>query len=43
MSSLALTAYVLVWPALASIVLAVLCIAVAHDMRSAKRNGTNLV
>ncbi|HLT05355.1 MAG TPA: putative transporter small subunit [Pseudomonas sp.] len=43
MSSLALTAYVLVWPAMASIVLAVLCVGVAHDMRAAKRNGTDLV
>ncbi|HLV17287.1 MAG TPA: putative transporter small subunit [Pseudomonas sp.] len=43
MSSLALTAYVLVWPAMASIVLAVLCIGLARDMLNAKRNGTDLV
>ena len=43
MDHLALTAYVLVWPALASGVLLVLCVAVARDMRRASRNGESLV
>ena len=43
MRDLLMLGYVLVWPAMASIVLAVLCVGVAHDMRAAKRNGTDLV
>ena len=43
MSSIALTAYVLIWPALASIVLAVLCVGLLRDIRSAKREGRDLV
>ena len=43
MSSLALTAYVLIWPVMATIVLAVLCVGVFRDMRIAKRDGTDLV
>lgn len=43
MSSLALTVYVLIWPAMATIVLAVLCVGVFRDMRTAKRDGTDLV
>jgi len=43
MSSIALTAYVLIWPTLAALVLALLCTALARDIREAKRNGTDLV
>lgn len=43
MSSIALTAYVLIWPALATLVLALLCAGLLHDIREAKRKGTDLV
>lgn len=43
MSSIALTAYVLIWPALAAVVLGLLCVALVHDMREARRKGTDLV
>jgi len=43
MSSLALTAYVLVWPVLATLILALLCVSLARDMRDAKRTGKDLV
>lgn len=43
MSSIALTAYVLVWPAMAAAILALLCFGLMHDIREAKRNGTDLV
>lgn len=43
MSSLVLTAYVLIWPALATFILILLCVGLARDMRDAKRNGKDLV
>ena len=43
MSSIALTAYVLIWPALATAVLGLLCFGLFHDIRAAKRDGTDLV
>lgn len=43
MSSIALTAYVLIWPAMATAVLGLLCLGLANDIRTAKREGTDLV
>lgn len=43
MSSFALTAYVLIWPVMATIVLAVLCTSLYRDIRAARRNGTDLI
>lgn len=43
MSSFALTAYVLMWPVMATAVLAVLCIGLLHDIRTARRNGNDLI
>ena len=43
MSSLALTIYVLIWPAIAAVVLAVLCVALIMDIRAAKKSGKSLV
>ncbi|MCQ4240515.1 putative transporter small subunit [Stutzerimonas stutzeri] len=43
MSSIALTAYVLIWPALAALVFALLCTGLVNDIREARRNGTDLV
>lgn len=43
MSSFALTAYVLMWPVMATAVLAVLCVALFHDIRRAKRSGNDLI
>lgn len=35
--------YVLVWPALALVVMTVLCVAVVRDIRAARKDGTTLV
>lgn len=43
MDYLGLTAYVLIWPVIAAIVLIVLCVGVARDMRRASRKGRHLV
>ncbi|MCT9812768.1 putative transporter small subunit [Acidovorax sp. Be4] len=43
MNTSLLTLYVLVWPALAAIVLLVLSGGVWHDMRAAKARGESLV
>jgi hypothetical protein len=43
MSTLGLTAYVLIWPVLATIVLVVLCVGLVRDLRAAKRQGKELV
>lgn len=43
MSSFALTAYVLIWPAMAAIVLAVLCTSLFRDIRTARRTGVDLI
>lgn len=43
MSTAILTAYILVWPTITAVVLAVLCVAVAKDHREAKKNNTTVV
>ncbi|MGZ7459050.1 putative transporter small subunit [Pseudomonas sp. Ma2-10] len=43
MSSFALTLYVLIWPAIAALVMITLCVSVYRDLRKAKRDGTDLV
>lgn len=43
MSSTLLTAYVLVWPAIASLVFLTLCIGLVKDIRKAKKEGKSLV
>ena len=43
MSSFALTAYVLIWPAIAATVMVTLCVSLWRDMRKARRDGTDLV
>ncbi|MEJ3575845.1 putative transporter small subunit [Pseudomonas fragi] len=43
MSSIALTLYVLIWPAIAGAVMLTLCVSLWRDMRKAKREGTDLV
>lgn len=43
MSITLLSFYILVWPVLAMGVLTLLCIALARDIRAARRKGTGLV
>jgi hypothetical protein len=43
MSSFYLTIYVLIWPVIAAIVMAVLCVSLFRDVRKAKREGKDLV
>lgn len=43
MSNLALTAYVLIWPAMAAVVLVVLCVGLYRDLRNAARDGKDIV
>ncbi|MFC3337627.1 putative transporter small subunit [Paracandidimonas soli] len=43
MSTFLLTAYILVWPLVSAVLLAVLCIALWRDAREAKRLGQDLV
>ena len=43
MSPFYLTLYVLVWPVIAAIVMAVLCVSLFRDIRKARREGTDLV
>lgn len=43
MSSFSLTAYVLIWPVLAAVVLVVLCAGLARDLREARKEGKDLV
>jgi len=38
-----LSFYILVWPALAMGVLVLLCVALARDIRAARKKGTSLV
>ena len=38
-----LTFYILVWPALAVLVMTVLCVALVRDIRAARKKGTTLV
>lgn len=43
MTSLMLTAYVLVWPFIASLVFLTLCIALVKDVKQANKEGRSLV
>ncbi|WP_233576067.1 putative transporter small subunit [Saccharopolyspora rhizosphaerae] len=43
MSTLVLAAYILVWPALTAVVLAVMCSAVVKDYRAAKKDNRSVV
>jgi cytochrome oxidase assembly protein ShyY1 len=43
MSNFALTLYVLIWLAIAALVMITLCVSLYRDMRKARRNGTDLV
>ena len=43
MSSFALTAYVLMWPVMATLVMTVLCVSLIRDIRSAKRTGNDMI
>ncbi|WP_275065512.1 putative transporter small subunit [Aliidiomarina taiwanensis] len=43
MSTFWLTAYVLIWPLIASGVFLTLCVALIIDMRAAKKSGKSLV
>ncbi len=43
MNVFALTAYILVWPALTAVVLAVIVTAVIRDYRHAKHSGSEMV
>ncbi|EFP96403.1 putative transporter small subunit [Vibrio caribbeanicus] len=43
MSSLMLTLYVLMWPAIAAGVMVLLCVCLYKDIRKAKKEGTELV
>ena len=38
-----LTIYILMWPALALVVMTVLCVALVRDIRAARKKGTTLV
>ncbi len=43
MSITALTVYILIWPAIVAVVLAVICIGFVREMRIARRKGRDLV
>ena len=43
MSSLILTLYVLIWPAIAAGVMILLCVSLFRDIRKAKKDGSDLV
>ncbi|WNO61312.1 putative transporter small subunit [Rheinheimera sp. MMS21-TC3] len=43
MSALMLTAYVLVWPFIASLVFLTLCVALVKDIKQANKDGSSLV
>lgn len=43
MSITALTIYVLMWPAIVAVVLAVICTGFVREMRAAKRKGKDLI
>ncbi|WP_435201708.1 putative transporter small subunit [Janibacter sp. GS2] len=43
MSIAALTFYVLIWPALVAIVLAVICVGFVREFRSARKQGRDIV
>lgn len=43
MSITALTVYVLMWPAIVAVVLAVICVGFVREMRAARKKGRDLV
>jgi len=43
MNELSLSAYILVWPAIAALILLMLVVSVIRDYRAAKENGEDLV
>lgn len=43
MSTLALTLYVLIWPVLVTVILAVICRAFFRDWLESRRNGEDLI
>lgn len=43
MSSFGLTLYVLIWPAIAAVVLVVLSVSLVKDLRAARRQGKKMV
>lgn len=43
MNAFLLSLYILIWPALTAVLLVVLSVAVAHDYREARKNGTDVV
>ena len=43
MTITALTAYVLVWPAIVAIILGVICVAFYKEYRSAKEKGQDII
>lgn len=43
MSITALTVYVLMWPVIVAVVLAVICVGFVREMRDAKKEGRDLV
>ena len=43
MNELALSAYILVWPAIAALILAILIVSVIRDYRAAKESGEDMV
>ena len=43
MSITSLTIYVLMWPAIVAVVLAVICTGFVREMRAAKRKGKDLI
>ena len=43
MNELALSAYILVWPAIAALILTVLIVSVIRDYRAAKESGEDMV
>jgi hypothetical protein len=43
MTTFWITAYILVWPAIAAVVMALLCVSIVRDLRRAREDGTDLV
>ncbi|WEV77508.1 putative transporter small subunit [Janibacter cremeus] len=43
MSITALTIYILMWPAIVAVILAVICTGFVREMRSARRKGEDLI
>jgi hypothetical protein len=43
MTAFWITAYILVWPAIAAVVMALLCVSIVRDLRRARAEGTNMV